>query len=67
MKKVINNQNIEDTINELTATYLEKVCEAFGHERNIEDVDWQIVYDLKVRIFGEFLPALGYEVVYEED
>ena len=52
MKTVQLNENINTVLNELSAQVLEKVCTLYGHEVNINDTEWQAVYDLKEHVFN---------------
>lgn len=67
MKKSKLNEQQNDLLNEMTATYLEQVCKLFGREHIIDDVEWELVYDLKAQVLEEILPQLGLSVELEED
>lgn len=59
MKKVKLTEEVNDTINELTAQYLEDLCKLLGHDIYITDTDWQTVYDLKSVVLVEYVEQLG--------
>lgn len=65
IKTVSVNQKANDVLNELTARYLESICELFGHDININDTDWQTVFDLK-EIAMEKCEELGLQLEFED-
>jgi len=61
MKTVELNDKANDVLNEATARFLEAVCDLFGHDVHIEDVDWQVVYDAKMDIIAH-CESLGLDI-----
>ena len=65
MKIKLTDKN-HDFFIEATAQYLEKVMQHFGHDHTIEDVEWQVIYDLKEHLL-EALEGLGFTIERVED
>lgn len=62
MTKIVNiNQEQHDVITNLLADHLEDVMRVLGHNHNIDDVEWQVVYDIKSHILDE-LTKFGLEI-----
>ncbi|MGC6586639.1 hypothetical protein ACPV3A_16930 [Paenibacillus sp. Dod16] len=62
---VKTNDYVDNTVNHALAYFLKQVAQIHGvRTKNVDDVDWQVVYDLKYEVY-QALGKLGVKVEFQ--